>query len=106
MKEQQKSMQVICSFKDTAIKTFQNFEDYKESRRTLPDRINALETKTASCQQSCQHKSATAEGYFKKVDFLMTWYGRGAALIFSLNVLIAIMVFLGRYVDIKYVLRP
>jgi hypothetical protein len=106
MEEQKRSMSVICKFKDDAIKTFQNFEDYKESRKGLPAAIVALETRTAKCNIECEHHTGETKEYFKKTDFLMTWYGRGAALLFSINVLIAIMVLLSGIVDIQYIIKP
>ena len=106
MEDQKKSMVTICKFKDDALKTFQNFEDYKESRKGLPAAIAALETRTAKCNLECEHHTGETKEYFKKTDFLMTWYGRGAALIFSINVLIAIMVLAGRIIDIEYTIKP
>ena len=106
MEEQKRSMKMVCEFKDQAIKTFQNFEDYKESRKGLPGAIAALEARTAKCNLECEHHTGETKEYFKKTDFLMTWYGRGAALIFSINVLIAIMVLAGRIIDIEYTIKP
>jgi hypothetical protein len=106
MEEQKKSMDIVCSFKDTALRTFQNFEDYKESRKTLPAAIDALEKRTAKCNLECEHHTGETKSYFKKVDFLMTWYGRGAAIIFAFQILIALMVLLGRIIDIEYTLKP
>jgi hypothetical protein len=105
MEEQKKAMDIVCSFKDTALKTFQNFEDYKESRKNLPAAIDALEKRTAKCNLECEHHTGETKSYFKKVDFLMTWYGRAAALIFAITVLNTILVLLGRVIDFQYTVR-
>ena len=87
-------------------KTAQSFADYKEARKDLPEKIRELQEKTAKCGQACEYQKSESRGYFKKVDFLMTWYGRGAALIFAFQILIAGMVLLGRIIDIEYTLKP
>lgn len=106
MEIQQGQMKDVCDFKDTAIRTFQNFEDYKKDRANLPKDVADVKSKVDACNIQCDHhKKATLE-YFKKTDFLMTWYGRAAALLFSVQIIIAIMVFVGRWIDFHAVLKP
>lgn len=101
MINQKKSMDIICEFKNDAIKIFQNFEDYKEERKTIPDRLSNLENTFSRCNINCGHQTETAKRYFKEHDFLMLWYRRIAALIVAFQIIIAAMVFLGRMVDFK-----
>lgn len=87
-------------------RTFQNYEDHKIARKDLPKDIQDLKDKTTKDHTDCEHHTAETRLYFKKVDFLMTWYGRGAAFIFAFQILIAAMVLLGRIIDIKYTIKP
>lgn len=84
-------------------RTTQNYEDYKESRKDIPRDIQDLKEKTAKCNIECRHHTEKTEVYFKKVDFLMTWYGRASALIVAFQVLILILVAVGRYIDVEFV---
>jgi hypothetical protein len=88
------------------VKTFQNYEDYKAARKDIPKDIQDLKDRTSKCSIECVHHTTETKTYFRKVDFLMTWYGRAAALLFAFQILIAIMVLLGRIIDIEYTMKP
>lgn len=67
------SVNKLSEFKDDVLQTVQEFDDYKEGRKTLPDDIRALKEKTATCQINCQHHTQKTEEYFKKTDYLIMW---------------------------------
>jgi len=80
------SMSKLSEFKDGVLQTVQEFDDYKEGRKTLPDDIRALKEKTAACQTNCQHHTQKSEEYYKKTDYLMMWSYRisGAQILISI----------------------
>jgi hypothetical protein len=84
----------------------QRFEDYMDARKDIPKELQIVKDQTARCHLECDHHTTETKSYFKKVDFLMTWYGRAAALLFAFQILIAIMVLLGRIVDVEYTMKP
>ncbi|MFA7164606.1 MAG: hypothetical protein WC124_02000 [Desulfoplanes sp.] len=86
-------------------KNAQNFEDYKENRSWIASELLALKSKMERCNIECDHQKKENRSYFKKTDFLMTWYGRAAAGIFAFQALIAIMVLVGRVVDLQYTVK-
>lgn len=109
-------MNEICKFKTDMIKTVQEFDDYKKARSDIPNDLQELKETVTAYNIECEHKLNILEAAFKKleevvasavkkVEFLMTWYGRAAAVIVTIQVIIAIMVAVGRYVDIQYVLK-
>lgn len=102
----QEILEAIGELKIEFAKTAQSFSDYKEARKNLPLDIQELKDRTARCGIECNHHTTETKSYFKKVDFLMTWYGRGAALIFAFQLLIAAMLLLSQIVDVKYSLKP
>ena len=109
-------MNEICKFKSDMIKTVQEFDDYKKARADIPNDLQNLKNVVTAHNIECDHNIGILESSIKKlddivtnavkkVDFLMTWYGRAAAVIVTIQVIIAIMVAVGRYVDIQYVLK-
>jgi len=109
-------MNEICKFKSDMIKTVQEFDDYKKARADIPNDLQELKDVVTAHNIECEHnigilKTAIKKleeivaSAVKKVEFLMTWYGRAAAVIVTIQVIIAIMVAVGRYVDIQYVLK-
>ena len=98
-------MNEICKFKTDMIKTVQEFDDYKKARSDIPNDLQELKDVVTAHNIECNHNKGILDSVSKKVEFLMTWYGRAAAAIVGIQVIIAIMVAVGRYVDIQYVLK-
>ena len=98
-------MNEICKFKTEMIKTVQEFDDYKKARSDIPNDLQELKDVVTAHNIECNHNKGILDSVSKKVEFLMTWYGRAAAAIVGIQIIIAIMVAVGRYVDIQYVLK-
>ena len=98
-------MNEICKFKTEMIKTVQEFDDYKKARSEIPNDLQELKDVVTAHNIECNHNKGILDSVSKKVEFLMTWYGRAAAAIVGIQIIIAIMVAVGRYVDIQYVLK-
>ena len=98
-------MNEICKFKTEMIKTVQEFDDYKKARSEIPNDLQELKDVVTAHNIECNHNKGILDSVNKKVEFLMTWYGRAAAAIVGIQIIIAIMVAVGRYVDIQYVLK-
>ena len=98
-------MNEICKFKTDMIKTVQEFDDYKKARSEIPNDLQELKDVVTAHNIECNHNKGILDSVSKKVEFLMTWYGRAAAAIVGIQIIIAIMVAVGRYVDIQYVLK-
>jgi chromosome segregation ATPase len=104
-KQLEKNMGEICEFKEEMIKTRQEFEDYKRLRHDIPKDLQNLTDRVNKGTTTCEHHETIVTDLSKKVDFLMTWYGRLAAVIVSIQIIIAIMVAAGRFIDVQYVLK-
>lgn len=66
--------------------TCERFENYREARKDLPEKVEDLARKTATCQSNCTHRTQKTEDYFKKTDYLMMWSYKisGAQMIISI----------------------
>ena len=102
-------MSEICKFKLEMIKTVQEFNDYKKSRFSIPEDLQELKDVVTAHNMKCDQRSEQHDSIIQRLvkenTFLMTWYGRAASVIVAIQILIAVMVAVGRYVDIQYVLK-
>jgi len=91
----------LKTFKDELQRTQQSFIDYKETRKDLPKQISDLKEKVTVCQTNCINESKVFEQVCKEVKFLMGWYKTGTGVVISVNVLVAVLVLVSKYIDIS-----
>jgi hypothetical protein len=104
-----KKMDDMCKFKDFAQRQFQNYDDYKETRKQVIPDIQALKDLTARCNQECNHRKSVMEerrkeddAYHKKTDYLMVWSYKISGIQIVISFLAALVVVL---VQLK-ILKP
>jgi hypothetical protein len=90
--ELNKKMDQMCDFKDTSIKIFQEFEDYKKNRIDLPEDLQELKDLTTGCRTNCDNHRKLSQKYFDKTDFLMTWYWRLAGAVIVVQFIMAVFI--------------
>jgi hypothetical protein len=73
-----------------------------ESRKDLPARISVLESAAADWA----NERNTLGEYYKRVDFLMSWYWRVAGVVIALGIVNTMLIMWGRVVDYYYVVKP
>jgi hypothetical protein len=74
--------------------TCQRFEDYREARRNLPDKIDAVDRNVAQCQSNCSNHTEDTKAYYKKTDYLMAWSYKVAGIVIAVNVIVGAIVLL------------
>jgi hypothetical protein len=92
--EMNKKMDQMCEFKEFAQKQFQNYDDYKETRKSVIPDIQHLKDLTARCNQECNHRKIEEDDYHKKTDYLMNWNLKGQGVVIAINFIVAAIVVL------------
>lgn len=66
-------MEKICDFKDELLATRQEFRDYKESRRDLPDQIISLTSRIEHQERESKDLRGLAEATSEEVKLFKIW---------------------------------
>jgi polyhydroxyalkanoate synthesis regulator phasin len=82
----------ICDFKDELLATRQEFSDYKEIRKGLPDQIISLTSRMEIQEREAKDRTDRVEALEKEVKTLKQWADKAFGVQLSLNVLILIVV--------------
>jgi DNA repair ATPase RecN len=98
-------MEKICNFKESTITSLQRVNDYMSSREDLPDEITMLKMAHQQLKDKTESDEKLNADSRKKTDFLMVWAWKISGAIIVLGIINTILIALGRYVDIEYILR-
>ena len=74
--------------------TCQRFEYYREARKDLPDKIDAVDRNVAQCQSNCSNHTEDTKAYYKKTDYLMAWSYKVAGIVIAVNMIVGAIVLL------------
>ncbi len=82
----------LCNFKDELLATRQEFRDYKEIRKGLPDQIISLTSRMEIQERDAKDRTDRVEALEKEVKTLKQWADKASGVQLSINVLILIVV--------------
>lgn len=84
-------MTSICAFKDELLATKQEFQDYKESRRALPEKITLLEGRANLLEANYNSLKTLAEATASEVGTLKKWANKASGVQLTIQVAIFVL---------------
>lgn len=85
----------ICEFKDELLATRQEFEDYKEGRRSLPEKITLLEGRANMLEANYTNLKNLAEATASEVGTLKKWANQASGIQLGMQALILVVAAIG-----------
>lgn len=82
----------ICEFKDELLATRQEFEDYKEGRRLLPEKITLLEGRANMLEANYNSLKTLAEATASEVGTLKKWANQASGIQLTIQAAIFVLV--------------
>lgn len=85
-------MESLCDFKDELLATRQEFRDYKEIRKDLPDQISQLQTRAERLENSYSSLKTASDGMAQEVATIKAWASKASGVQLAVNVILIIVV--------------
>jgi chromosome segregation ATPase len=92
-------MKLICAFRDELLATRQEFNDYKEGRKDLPEKITMLEGRASLLETNYNNLKLLAESTSSEVSTLKKWANQASGIQIGLSALILIVAAIGPILD-------
>ena len=99
------NMEKLCAWKEDVLPTLQTCKNYMEARADLPEKISNQEKEIERLKEELRRDELTNAESRKKTDFLMVWFWKISGAVLVIGVINMILIALGRFVDIEYVLK-
>ena len=84
-------MTKICEFRDELLATRQEFSDYKESRKSLPDKITLLESRANLLETNYCNLKTLSEATATEVSTLKKWANQASGIQLGMQALILVV---------------
>lgn len=81
----------ICAFKDELLATKQEFQDYKESRSALPEKITLLEGRANMLEANYNSLKTLAEATASEVGTLKKWANQASGIQLTIQAAIFVL---------------
>ena len=85
-------MTKICEFRDELLATRQEFSDYKENRKFLPEKITLLESRANLLETNYCNLKMLAEATSSEVGILKKWANQASGIQLLMQALIVVLV--------------
>jgi len=92
VKNLSQDMEGICNFKDELLATKQEFRDYKEGRKDLPDQISQLQTRAERLENGYAILKTASDGMAQEVATIKAWASKASGVQLAVNVILIIVV--------------
>jgi hypothetical protein len=90
-------MTKICKFRDELLATRQEFSDYKENRKLLPEKITILETRANLLETNYCSLKTSSDATVAEVNTLKKWADRISGIQLFMEALILIVATAGPF---------
>jgi chromosome segregation ATPase len=98
LEHQSEQLGQLCEFKDELIKTRQEFNDYKEGRKDLPEKISILSGRLDLMDVNYCNLKKLAESTAEEVGTLKRWANQASGIQLAISAAILVFVILTPFI--------